>query len=86
MALSCSKVESEKLQQMYESGKDRYTRTLNLQAQMDERELQQVAEDKQTFLKTAVEYYIKTLETGVGYKLLSRNNFIHHNILPLHSE
>jgi len=51
---------------MYESGKDRYTRTLNLQAQMDERELRQVAEDKRTFLKTAVEYYIKTLETGVG--------------------
>lgn len=79
-------MESEKLQQMYEPGKDRYTRTLNLQAQMDERELQQVAEDKRTFLKTAVEYYIKTLETGVGYKLLSRNHFIHHNILPLHSE
>lgn len=57
-------MESEKLQQMNESG--RYTRTLNLQAQMDERELQQVAEDKRTFLKTAVEYYIKTLETGVG--------------------
>ena len=64
--LSCLKVESEKLQQMYESGRDRYARTLNLQAQMDERELQQVAEDKRTFLKTAVEYYIKTLETGVG--------------------
>jgi len=70
-----SKVESEKLQQMYESGKDRYTRTLNLQAQMDERELQQVAEDKRTFLKTAVEYYIKTLETGVRWKLLSKKTF-----------
>ena len=79
--LSCSKVESEKLQQMYESGKDRYTRTLNLQAQMDERELQQVAEDKQIFLKTAVEYYIKTLETGVGEKLLSRKKIIYHRIL-----
>lgn len=64
-----SKVESEKLQQMYESGKDRYARTLNLQAQMDERELQQVAEDKRTFLKTAVEYYIKTLETGDKYDM-----------------
>ena len=79
-------MESEKLQQMYESGRDKYTRTLNLQAQMDERELQQVAEDKRTFLKTAVEYYIKTLETGVGYKLLSRNHFIHHNILCYYSE
>jgi len=64
-----SKVESEKLQQMYESGRDRYARTLNLQAQMDERELQQVAEDKRTFLKTAVEYYIKTLETGDKYDM-----------------
>ena len=74
-------MESEKLQQMYESGKDRYTRTLNLQAQMDERELQQVAQDKRTFLKTAVEYYIKTLETGVGKKLLIRKKIVHHKIL-----
>lgn len=75
MSMCCSKVESEKLQQMYESGRDRYTRTLNLQAQMDERELRQVAEDKRTFLKTAVEYYIKTLVAGVGDKLLSRKLF-----------
>ena len=61
-------MESEQLQRVIESEKDRYARTLNLQAQMDERELLQVAEDKRTFLKTAVEYYIKTLQTGVGCK------------------
>ena len=61
-------MESERLQRVIESGKDRYARTLNLQAQMDERELQQVVDDKRTFLKTAVEYYIKTLLTGVGWK------------------
>ena len=66
--LYCFKVESERLQRVIESGKDRYARTLNLQAQMDERELQQVVDDKRTFLKTAVEYYIKTLQTGVGWK------------------
>lgn len=59
------KVESERLQRVIESQKDRYARTLNLQAQMDERELRQVFEDRQAFLKTAVEYYIKTLQTGV---------------------
>lgn len=59
-------MESEQLQRVIESGKDRYARTLNLQAQMDERELRQVAKDRETFLKTAVEYYIKTLQTGVG--------------------
>ena len=66
--LYCFKVESERLQRVIESGKDRYARTLNLQAQMDERELQQVVDDKRKFLKTAVEYYIKTLQTGVGWK------------------
>ena len=65
--LYCFKVESERLQRVIESGKDRYARTLNLQAQMDERELQQVVDDKRKFLKTAVEYYIKTLQTGVGW-------------------
>lgn len=64
-----AKVESERLQRVIESGKDRYARTLNLQAQMDERELQQVYEDRQAFLKTAVEYYIKTLQTGDKYDL-----------------
>ena len=34
---------------------------------MDERELQQVVDDKRAFLKTAVEYYIKTLQAGVGW-------------------
>ncbi len=62
---------------MYESGRDRYTRTLNLQAQMDERELRQVVEDRRTFLKTAVEYYIKTLVAGVSHKMLSKTHFIH---------
>ncbi|XP_074626555.1 serine-protein kinase ATM-like isoform X2 [Acropora palmata] len=64
-----SKVESERLQRVIESQKDRYARTLNLQAQMDERELRQVFEDRQAFLKTAVEYYIKTLQTGDKYDL-----------------
>ena len=54
---------------MCDSGRDRYTRTLNLQAQMDEKELQQVVRDRLMFLRTAVENYIKTLLTGVGYKL-----------------
>ncbi|CAH3032263.1 unnamed protein product [Porites lobata] len=64
-----AKVESERLQRVIESGKDRYARTLNLQAQMDERELQQVVDDKRKFLKTAVEYYIKTLQTGDKYDM-----------------
>ena len=62
-------MESEKLQRIPDSGRDRYTRTLNLQAQMDEKELQQVVRDRHVFLRTAVENYIKTLLTGVGYKL-----------------
>lgn len=69
-------MESEQLQRVIESGKDRYARTLNLQAQMDERELRQVAKDRETFLKTAVEYYIKTLQTGVGSKLSNRKLFV----------
>ena len=54
---------------MCDSGRDRYTRTLNLQAQMDEKELQQVVRDRLMFLRTAVENYIKALLTGVGYRL-----------------
>ncbi|XP_066028150.1 serine-protein kinase ATM isoform X2 [Pocillopora verrucosa] len=64
-----SKVESEKLQRMCDSGRDRYTRTLNLQAQMDEKELQQVVRDRHVFLRTAVENYIKTLLTGDKYDM-----------------
>lgn len=59
-------MESEKLQRIPDSSRDRYTRTLNLQAQMDEKELQQVVRDRLMFLRTAVENYIKTLLTGVG--------------------
>ena len=89
--LYCFKVESERLQRVIESGKDRYARTLNLQAQMDERELQQVVDDKRKFLKTAVEYYIKTLQTGVGWKgcMLNScklNNCSHSSPLPINSD
>ena len=80
--LYCFKVESERLQRVIESGKDRYARTLNLQAQMDERELQQVVDDKRTFLKTAVEYYIKTLQTGVGWKDCMLNSCKLNNCSP----
>ena len=89
--LYCFKVESERLQRVIESGKDRYARTLNLQAQMDERELQQVVDDKRKFLKTAVEYYIKTLQTGVGWKgcILNScklNNFSPSPPLPIYND
>ena len=80
--LYCFKVESERLQRVIESGKDRYARTLNLQAQMDERELQQVVDDKRKFLKTAVEYYIKTLQTGVGWKGCMLNSCKLNNCSP----
>ena len=80
--LYCFKMESERLQRVIESGKDRYARTLNLQAQMDERELQQVVDDKRKFLKTAVEYYIKTLQTGVGWKGCMRNSCKLNNCSP----
>ena len=80
--LYCFKVESERLQRVIESGKDRYARTLNLQAQMDERELQQVVDDKRKFLKTAVEYYIKTLQSGVGWKGCMLNSCKLDNFSP----
>ena len=55
----------EQLQKLVQNDRDRYLRALNIQAQMDERELKRMIEDRNKFLQKAIENYVKCLQAGV---------------------
>ena len=55
----------EQLSKLVENERDRYIRTLKLQAQMDERELERMKEDRNKFLQKSIENYVKCLQAGV---------------------
>lgn len=58
--------EYQRLQEHFDSVKDRYVRALSLQIQMDEEELQQKTKDQEKFLQIALENYVKALQAGVS--------------------
>ena len=55
----------EQLQKLVQNDRDRYLRAMNIQAQMDERELKRMIEDRNKFLQKAIENYVKCLQAGV---------------------